>query len=185
MRHTLILFYSNDLNKLYIQDTNIEPCDRFRDQDPKGKNQVNILIKKDDKKEKGHCSHCNVDSHVDGKCWKIHIEEAPKWFEKNQEKKNALGSKSNEPCVVEDAFDFDEKLTCMGVKNSKELYEEDKQIQLFHIKFQEKKTWIDVLFDPRSQVDLIVDNLVKILDLKTQYHTHPYPLGWMHMNAYM
>lgn len=75
---------------------------------------------------------------------------ALRWFGKNQEKKNALASKGKELCVIEDASDVDEKMVCMGVKNSYELSEEDQIIQLFHIKVQAKKTKIDVLFDPRS-----------------------------------
>ena len=74
-------------------------------------------------------------------------------------------------------------MNCMGVKNSYELSEEDKRLQLFHIKVQAKRTRIDVLFDPGLQVNLITEDLVKDLELQTQPHTHPYSLKWMHKNA--
>ena len=73
----------------------------------------------------------------------------------------------------------------MGVKNLYELSEEDKRLQLVHIKVQAKKTKIDVLFNLRSQVNLIIEDLVKELDLETQPHTRPYPLGWMNKNTRM
>lgn len=56
------------LDKVCVQATHIEAHDRLWDQDPKGKKQVNALAKKDDKKEKGHCSHCDVDGHTSVKC---------------------------------------------------------------------------------------------------------------------
>lgn len=48
-----------------------------------------------------------------------------------KDKKIGLASKGKELC---DASDIDEKINCMGVKNSYELCEEDKRLQLIHIK---------------------------------------------------
>ena len=121
LRNTLLLFDANDLDKICIQATHLEARDKSRDQDPKGRKKMNTLVKKKDKKYKGHCSHCNLDGHIDAKCWKLHTDKALKWLVKNIEKKNTLASKSNEPYVIDDACNVDEKLTCMGVKNSNEV----------------------------------------------------------------
>lgn len=43
--------------------------------------------------------------------------------------------------------------------------DEKKQIELFHVKVQAKKTKIDALFDSGSQANLIADDLVKSLAL--------------------
>lgn len=70
LKHTLLLFYANNLDKFCVQATHHEAYDKLRDQDPKGKKQMNALTKKEDKKDKGHCTHCNLDGHIDAKCWK-------------------------------------------------------------------------------------------------------------------
>lgn len=124
LRHKLLLFYANDLDKVCVQATHLEARDKLRDQDPKGKKQVNVITKKEDKKDKGHCTHCDVDGHTDATS-KLHPDKAPKWFGKNQEKKNALVSKGKEPYCVDVALDIDEQMNCMGVKNSYELSEEN------------------------------------------------------------
>lgn len=73
----------------------------------------------------------------------------------------------------------------MGVKGLSLQDEEDKRIQLFHIKMQTMKTKMDALFDPGSQVNLIVEGLARQLNLETHPHPHPYPLGWMNENTEM
>jgi len=117
LRYTLLLFYANDLGKVCVQAKHLEAHDKLRDQDPKGIKKVNTLAKKDDKKDKRHYSCYNLDGHIDAKYWKLHPNKAPKWAKKNQEKNNALASKSNEPYIIDDASDVDEKIVCMGVKN--------------------------------------------------------------------
>lgn len=47
------------------------------------------------------------------------------------------------------------------------MQEDEKQIELFQIKFQAKKTRIDALFDPSSQANLVAEELIKSLSLKT------------------
>jgi len=65
------------------------------------------------------------------------------------------------------------------MKGSSSKGEEEKKIQLFHIKVQTKHTKIDALFDPGSQVNLISELLVRKLELETYPHLKPYPLGWV------
>ena len=56
---------------------------------------------------------------------------------------------------------------------------EENRIELFHIKVISKHTKIDMLFDSRSQENLISIDLVKKLNLETVPHHKPYLLGWI------
>lgn len=57
--------------------------------------------------------------------------------------------------------------------------DERKRNELFHIRVISKDTKIDTLFDSRSQVNLISEEIVKKLGLETKPHKKPYPLGWV------
>ena len=46
-----------------------------------------------------------------------------------------------------------------------------------------KNTNIETLFDPGSQVNLILESVVKKLGIQTKPHPKPYPLGWVCDNA--
>lgn len=54
---------------------------------------------------------------------------------------------------------------------------EDKWVELFHIRITFKHTKIDTLFDSGSQENLISKDLVKKLGLETHNHPRPNPLG--------
>ena len=186
LRHTLLLFDVHDLDKVYVQATHLEARDKSKDQDLKGKKQVNAITKKDDKKDekkdKGHCTHCNVDGHTDAKCWKLHPEKAPKWFGKNQEKRNALASKGKEICCIDDASEIDEQMNCMGVKNSYELSEEDKRLELFHIKVQAKKPGLMCCLTQDHRLILLLRTWWKIWSFQFNLiHTHIHSNGCTRM----
>ena len=57
--------------------------------------------------------------------------------------------------------------------------DERKINELFHIRVISKHTKIDTLFDSGSQVNLIVESVVKKLGIETKPHKNPYPLGWV------
>ena len=59
---------------------------------------------------------------------------------------------------------------------------EEKRIELFHVRVISKHTKIDTLFDSGSQKNLIFEDLVKKLNLETIPHPKPYPLGWIIKN---
>jgi len=84
---------------------------------------------------------------------------------------------------VDGGSKVDEKMACMVSHSSTNEDEENKKIELFHIKVQAKKIRIDTLFDPSSQFNLIAEEYVKLLSLTTQPHQHPYPLVWVHKNS--
>jgi hypothetical protein len=61
-----------------------------------------------------------------------------------------------------------------------ESHDDDKRRSaLFHIRVVSKHTQIDTLFDLGSQVNLILETLVKKLELTTRPHDEPYPLCWV------
>jgi len=54
---------------------------------------------------------------------------------------------------------------------------------LFHIRVVVSHTKVETLFDTGSQANLIVESLVKKLNLETKPHLKPYLLGWIHDKA--
>ena len=54
---------------------------------------------------------------------------------------------------------------------------------LFHIRVISKHTKIDTLFDSGSQANLILEQIVKKLQLETKLDPNPYPLEWVCNNA--
>ena len=58
--------------------------------------------------------------------------------------------------------------------------DERKRNELFHIRVVSKHTKIDTLFDSGSQVNLIVESIVKKLGIETKPHKNPHPLGWVY-----
>ena len=56
---------------------------------------------------------------------------------------------------------------------------EDKRVELFHIRIIYKHKKIDTLFDSGSQANLISTKIVKKMGLETYDHPTPYPLGWL------
>jgi len=55
--------------------------------------------------------------------------------------------------------------------------------KFFHTKVQVHKTNIDVMFDSRSQANLILTKLVKKLELEVCDHPNRYPLGWVNRDV--
>lgn len=64
-----------------------------------------------------------------------------------------------------------------------EVLAKSKRNELFYIRVVAKQTKIDTPIDSGSQVNLILQQFVKKLGLKTTPHCRPYPLGWVHDNA--
>jgi hypothetical protein len=140
------------------------------------------------KKEEGKSSfiHCKKDGHDDEHCWKLHPKLRP----------NKFGGKGKPKIVstVQQDLGFDSsdemKITTVGVQGkvsshasssstilSSEI--EKKRSELFHIRVVAKHTKVDTLFDLGSQVNLILEVIVKKLGLETILHPKPYPLCWV------
>ena len=60
---------------------------------------------------------------------------------------------------------------------------EDTRIELFYVRVISNHTNIDALFDTESQTNLILEDLVKKLNLEIVPHHKPYALGWIVSNA--
>jgi hypothetical protein len=54
-----------------------------------------------------------------------------------------------------------------------------KRSELFHVKVIVKHTKLDTLFNSGSQVNLIIEVIVKNLGLQMTPHKNTYPLGWV------
>jgi hypothetical protein len=61
----------------------------------------------------------------------------------------------------------------------------DCRSNLFHIRVIMRHTKVDTLIDSGSQSNLISEELVKQLGLKTQMHHNPYTLKWIRNNHQM
>ena len=64
-----------------------------------------------------------------------------------------------------------------------EAQNEERRIELFHVRIISKHKNIDTLFESGSQVNRISEDLVKKLKLETTPHPKPYPLGWICKDA--
>jgi hypothetical protein len=94
--------------------------------------------------------------------------------------KHDLGSNSadEERITVAGMQGKDSFYSCSSSLN--ESHDDDKRRSaLFHLRVVSKHTNIDTLFDQGSQVNLILETLVKKLGLTTRPHHKPYPLGWV------
>ncbi|KAH9327598.1 hypothetical protein KI387_007776, partial [Taxus chinensis] len=59
------------------------------------------------------------------------------------------------------------------------IHDDKKRNELFHITVISKHMKINTLFDSGSQANLVSEEVVKKLGLKTNPHPKPYPLGWV------
>lgn len=109
----------------------------------------------------------------------------PKMF-KNKEKEKIVGTTEHD--LGSDSED-ETKITIIGLKGKdieitsslnclNETQDEKTRIELFHIRVVSKHTKIDTLFDSGSQTNIILQDIVKKLNLETISHPKPYPLGW-------
>ena len=65
------------------------------------------------------------------------------------------------------------------------MIEENKRVELFHIRIISKHTKIDTLFDSWSLENLIYEEQVRKFVLETKNHPKPFPLGWLKENTQM
>ena len=60
---------------------------------------------------------------------------------------------------------------------------EESRVELFHVRVISNHTKIDALFESKSESNLILEDLVKKINLETIPHRKPYLLGWIVNNA--
>jgi hypothetical protein len=61
-----------------------------------------------------HCNYCNINVHIEKKCWKIHPELNPKNHQKDAKNKNLLAMDSSNQ--VERILDMDENIAYTSVQ---------------------------------------------------------------------
>ena len=76
-------------------------------------------------------------------------------------------------------YDVDSSSNATTTSSNISPLNEDKRVELFHIRIISKHKKIDTLFDSGSQANLISANLVNKMGLETYDHPTTYPLGWL------
>lgn len=154
----------------------------------KGKAKKTVVAKKEDGATPS-CMHRNREGHDEDHCWKLHLELRPKRFSGKGKQKivetaqQDLGSDSDDETLitamrakgtpsVNNSFDSITSTSYLNESASNER----KRNELFHSRVIIKHT---TLSNSGSQANLILESLVKKLDLETKPHPSPYPLGWV------
>jgi hypothetical protein len=72
-------------------------------------------------------------------------------------------------------------ITNISIQSTKleSVIDQKKRSDIFHVRFIVRHTKIDTLFDSGSQLNLIYEEIVKKLGLKTTPHVKPCPLCWV------
>lgn len=96
---------------------------------------------------------------------------------KDETKIIAMGLKGKAP-IASVSFD-----SCASTSQVKNVTEDKKRNEIFHVRVVAKHTKVDALIDSGSQTNLISEDVVKNLGLKTTPHKRPYPLGWVCENS--
>ena len=171
-------------------DNDVNKCSKVAE---KGKGKKAATVTKD---EKLSCTHCDRKGHDEEHCWKLHPELKPKWVQKCNQKQKGKENATNVVLDLGSDSDDETKITAMGLKGKapissvfvdscasasivNDFSEDKKRNELFHLRVVAKNTKIDALIDSGSQVNLIFEDVVRNLGLKTTLHKKPYPLGWI------
>jgi hypothetical protein len=185
IRNIVFMFGPTNLDEVSVQATYIEAgktsvsgeSSSSRKEDKRkrhgnGKN-ANAVTKKEGKPS---CKHCKKEGHDEDRCWQLHPEKRPKWF-KEKKGTQTVATTSKPTDLGSDSGD-ESKISLVGMtgKNGENI---DCRSNLFHIRVIMRHTKIDTLIDSGSQYNLISEELVKQLGLKTQTRHKPYTLKWM------
>jgi hypothetical protein len=134
------------------------------------------------KEEKPSCKHFNKEGHDEDHCWKLHSKKRPKWFKEKKGRQTVAAT--TRPTDLGLDSDDESKVSLVGMKGKiGEGF--DYRSNLFHIRVIMRRTKVDTLIDNGSQSNLISEELVKQLGLKTQMHHNPYTLKWITNNHQM
>jgi len=117
--HTILLFKPTNLDDVYVQAQYLEECGRFDNEDNYSKSKPHrndkfaaSYAKEENKKKRGHYSHCDKYGHTKDGCWRLHLDRTPRWFDQGKEIKNAMVSKDPVQLYeIEDSSIIDENLS--------------------------------------------------------------------------
>jgi hypothetical protein len=185
IRNIVFMFGPTNLDEVYVQATYIEAgkegvsgeslSSRKEDRRKRhgnGKNATAVAKKEG----KPSCKHCKKEGHDEDRCWQLHPKKRPKWF-KEKKGTQTVATTSKPTDLGSDSGD-ESKISLVGMtgKNGEDI---DCRSKLFHIRVIMRHTKIDTLINNGSQSNLISEELVKQLGLKTQTHHKPYTLKWI------
>jgi hypothetical protein len=106
----------------------------------------------------------------------LHPEKRPKWFKERKGRQKV--STTTRPTDLGSYSGDESKITIVGLIG-KIGDGFDSRSKLFHIRVIMKNTKINTLIDNGSQYNLILEEVVKKLGLKTKVHQKPYSLNWI------
>jgi hypothetical protein len=183
IRNIVFMFGPTNLDEVSVQATYIEAgkagvsgeSSSSRKEDKRkwhGKNS-NAVARKEGKPS---CKHCKKEGHDEDRCWQLHPEKRPKWF-KEKKGMQTVATTTRPTDLGSDSGD-ESKISLVGM-TGKIGEGIDCRSNLFHIRVIMRHTKIDTLIDSGSQSNLISEELVKQLGLKTQTHHNPYTLKWI------
>jgi hypothetical protein len=183
IRNIVFMFGPTNLDEVSVQATYIEAgktgvsgeSSSSRKEDKRkrhGKN-ANAVTRKEGKPS---CKHCKKEGHDEDRCWQLHPEKRPKWF-KEKKGMQTVATTTKPTDLGSDSGD-ESKISLVGM-TGKIGEGIDCRSNLFHIRVIMRHTKIDTLIDSGSQSNLISEELVKQLGLKTQVHHKPYTLKWI------
>jgi hypothetical protein len=184
IRNIVFMFGPTKLDEVSVQATYIEAekagvsgessFSKKEDKRKKHGKNKNAVTKKEGKPS---CKHCKKEGHDEDNCWQLHPEKRPKWFKEKKETQTVATTTSNPTDLGSDSGD-ESKISLVGM-TGKFGEEIDCRSKLSHIRVIMRHTKIDTLIDSGSQSNLISEELVKKLGLKTQTHHKPYTLKWI------
>jgi hypothetical protein len=183
IRNTVFMFGPTNLDEVSVQATYIEAgktgvsgessSSRKADKRKRHGKNSNAVTRKEGKPS---CKHCKKEGHDEDRCWQLHPEKRPKWF-KEKKGMQTVATTTRPTDLGSDSGD-ESKISLVGM-TGKIGEDIDCRSNLFHIRVIMRHTKIDTLIDNGSQSNLILEELVKQLGLKTQVHHKPYTLKWI------
>jgi hypothetical protein len=112
----------------------------------------------------------------------LHPEKRPKWFKEKKGRKTVAATTRLADLGLDLGDESKVSLVGMTGKIGEGF---DCRSNLFHIRVIMRHTKVYTLIDSGSQSNLISEELVKQLGLKTQMHHKPYTLKWISNNHQM
>jgi hypothetical protein len=187
IRNTMFMFGPTNLDEVCVQATYIEARktrvgvlgESSSKKEGKGKGNVKKENSVRVEEENISCKHCKKEGHDDENFCQLHPEKKPKWFKENKGRQKIVAVA--QPTDLGSDSGDETKVTTIGLSGKiGDGY--DSRSKLFHIRVIMKHTKINTLLDSGSQANLISEEVVKQLGLKTKLHHKPYSLNWISKN---
>jgi hypothetical protein len=182
IRNNIFKFGPTNLDEVFFQATYIEAgktcvlgeLSSRKEDKRKWHGKKSNAVKR--KEERPSCKHCKKEGHDEDRCWQLHPEKRPNWLEKNKGRKTVVVT--TRPTKLGSDSSDESKVSLVGM-TGKIGEGIDCRSNLFYIKVIMQHTKVDTLIDSGSQSNLISEELVKKLGLRTHMHHNTYTLKWI------